>query len=347
MLRHCLLGPGVGSRLLLGVSLTVWFASAEAAEGGPSCAAHPGLSVVNSSIPLTEVQAEKAQALDVLTQFGVNTIIRYYDHDAETIACKTLLPEESDEILAKGFSIAVVFQHNNGDPETFFSKVRGEEDAKRSLALAAANGQPYGSAIYFGVDGADQVIADMVFEYRVSHGMPMTKERKDLLINQGKATHVRFYARFLHYKSTYFGGKPVSSLTPNDILPFVKNYFMEVNRVFQEAAKANPHSGSYDVGGYGSGLVCDFLLTNKLVKYCWLAQSDGWPGYAAFKTSNNWRLLQEKPTKCPSWSYLRDKRQKVDFDFNTPNASNTDFGQWSKKTPNPTPIVRPKSCPAQ
>jgi hypothetical protein len=108
----------MGSRLLLGISLAACIAGAEArAEDGPSCAAHPGLSVVDASIPLTDAWVKKAAALDVLTQFGVKTIIRYYDHHAETIPCKTLLPDESDGILAKGFSIAVVFQHNNGDPE--------------------------------------------------------------------------------------------------------------------------------------------------------------------------------------------------------------------------------------
>jgi len=316
----------------------------EADAAGPPCKAHPNFTVVDFSIPVTEVEAGKEQAFAGLKQFGVTTVIRYYDHASETIACKTLLPEESDAILANGFSIAVVFQHNNGDPETFFSKTRGAEDAKRSLALAAANGQPYGSTVYFGVDGADQVIKDVVFEYKVSGGKPMTKARKAALLKEDKGRHIRFYARFLEYKDVYFKGIPVKSLRPQHILPFVEAYFADVNRIFREASQSAPDSGRYSVSAYGSGLVCNFLLSKKLVEYCWLAQSTGWPDYDGFKTSERWSLLQEKSTKCADWTYARDKRQ-VEFDFNTPSASNPNFGQWSEKRHDMSPIARPKKCP--
>ncbi|MGZ8368277.1 MAG: glycoside hydrolase domain-containing protein, partial [Rhodoplanes sp.] len=83
---------------------------------------------------------------------GTQTIIRYYDHENETIPGKTLRRQERDLIIANGFHIAVVFQHNNNKFASF-TPLRGRQDAKRSLVLAAENAQPKGSAIYFGVDG--------------------------------------------------------------------------------------------------------------------------------------------------------------------------------------------------
>lgn len=321
-------------------------ATSKAEAAGPSCAAHRDFTAVDFSIPLTEVKAGARPALQALKQFGVGTIIRYYDQAQETLPCKTLLPQEADAILAEGFSIAVVFQHNNDDPETFFSKTRGAEDARRSLALAAANGQPYGSTIYFGVDGPDQVIKDMVFEHGVSKGKPMTAERKAKLLQRDRSLrkHIRFYERFLEYKDRYFKGIPVKKLRPEDILPYVEAYFVEVNRVFQEAADSAPDHGHYTVSAYGSGLVCSFLLSKKLVEYCWLGQSTAWPEYDSFKDSKRWSLLQEKTTRCPDWSYARDSR-KVEFDFNTPSASKPEFGQWSKKRPDAVPIAPPDTCP--
>ena len=83
---------------------------------------------------------------------GVNTIIRYYDHEDETLPGKTLRRGERDAILMNGFKMAVVFQHRNNRFASF-TPLRGRQDAERSLALAAENSQPKGSAIYFGVDG--------------------------------------------------------------------------------------------------------------------------------------------------------------------------------------------------
>lgn len=69
---------------------------------------------------------------------------------------KTLTPKERDLILASGFNIVVVFQHFNECVETWTDPNRGAYDAKRALELASALDQPKGTAIYFGVDGADE-----------------------------------------------------------------------------------------------------------------------------------------------------------------------------------------------
>lgn len=43
----------------------------------------------------------------------------------------------------------------------------------------------------------------------------------------------------------------------------------------------------YNVGVYGSGLVCSRLLDQKLAEYCWLANAKSWPGYKDFFDSKN------------------------------------------------------------
>jgi Domain of unknown function (DUF1906) len=90
-----------------------------------------------------------------MREIGVNTIIRYYDHQDETLPGKTLTAIERDMIVTGGFTLAVVFQHHN-DRFASFTPLRGRQDAERSLTLASAVSQAKGSAIYFGVDGAWQ-----------------------------------------------------------------------------------------------------------------------------------------------------------------------------------------------
>lgn len=110
------------------------------------CTANSGAAAVDLSEPVNQA------FLDVMKQVGVRTIIRYYDHEDETLPGKTLRRKERDLIVANGFHIGVVFQHNNNRFGSF-TVTRGRQDAERSLALAAENLQPKGSAIYFGVDG--------------------------------------------------------------------------------------------------------------------------------------------------------------------------------------------------
>lgn len=98
--------------------------------------------------------------LDAMKKLGVTTVIRYYDHVNETLPGKTLKPSETDLLARNGFDVMVVFQHNNNQIKSF-TAARGVSDSVRSLALAAANGQTMGSAIYFGVDGGWSSAADL------------------------------------------------------------------------------------------------------------------------------------------------------------------------------------------
>jgi hypothetical protein len=174
----------------------------------------------------------------------------------------------------------------------------------------------------------------------------MTEARKKALLGKDKSyrKHIRHYADFLQYKDEFFPG-PVKNLKPEDMLNYVKRYFDDIKQVFQEAASSRPGNETFEIGAYGSGLVCEFLRSKNVVERCWLAQSTGWPGYADFKAKGKWSLLQENPTTCPGWKSVREPRRLVQFDFNKPGAR-PNFGQWSSTRANTKPIDRPRTCPA-
>jgi hypothetical protein len=128
---------------LLFASLVLW------APGGSArdyCVSDPRVEAVDLSAPVNQ------SFLNNMRVLGVKTIIRYYDHEDETLPGKTLRRGERDLILMNGFRTAVVFQHHN-DQFASFTPLRGSQDAERSIALAGENSQPKGSTIYFGVDG--------------------------------------------------------------------------------------------------------------------------------------------------------------------------------------------------
>jgi Domain of unknown function (DUF1906) len=287
---------------------------------GPSCNAHKGMTAVDMSQPTQTITTDSgASGYAALKVMGVKTIIRYYDWVDEDVACKTLLPSESDAILAAGFNIISVFQHENDDPETFFIKTRGATDARHALSIAHANGQPEGSAIYFSVDGVDQTIRDMVFEHGMSNGHAISKKRKHHLIQADHSfvRHIRRYGRFLKYHAHVFN-KPVEEIKASDIHPAIIRYFEEV--------RAAMKGQGYKIGAYGSGAVCELLLGKKLVDYCWLAQSTGWPGFDHFFDSKRWAMVQEKTTICQKWNFANGDHVWLDF-----NRVNTLKGAWSKK----------------
>lgn len=124
-------------------SFAIWAPTAHAAE---FCTTDPRVEAVDSSAPVTQSFLDKMKAI------GISTIIRYYDHEDETLPGKTLRRGERDIILMNGLKMGVVFQHRNNNFASF-TAIRGRQDAERSLTLAAENSQPRGSAIYFGVDG--------------------------------------------------------------------------------------------------------------------------------------------------------------------------------------------------
>jgi Domain of unknown function (DUF1906) len=308
------------------------------ALAAPSCNTQKGMTAVDLSQPVTTISTASGKSgVQAFKAIGVKTIARYYDWvDSET-TCKSLFPAESDAIIAAGLSIITIFQHENSDPETFFNKSRGAKDAREAIKMAAANGQPAGSAIYFAVDGVDQTVKDSVFEYSLHKGGPVPKARRARLLKADPSyrKHIKFYERFRHYHKTAFK-KPPAAVRASDMLPHVDHYFREVNRVLKA-------DGRYKIGGYGSGMVCKHLFAKGLVSYCWLAMSTGWPGHAEFKASGKWSMVQQHSTFCKNWKFK--ERETVRFDFN--RVKGGDMGQWSKKAKaTPAPGLPAKCKPS-
>ena len=120
---------------LLFATLTIW---ANAAPAGYYCANDSRIEAVDLSEPVDQ------GFLDTMRGIGIKTIIRYYDHEDETLPGKTLRRDERNLIVENGFKTAVVFQHHNNQFASFTAE-RGRQDAERSLALARENSQPRGA----------------------------------------------------------------------------------------------------------------------------------------------------------------------------------------------------------
>lgn len=315
----------------------------------PSCQSDSRFAAADLSIPVpalrVEKNAAKPDAADTLKSFGVKTVIRYYDFIDETIPGKTLTPVELDHLLSKKLNVAVVFQHHNDDPETFLNPKRGVSDAEQSLALAAELGQPFDSTIYFGLDGADQHLKDVAYEYAIANGGRMSEARE-----KADQKVARFYRRFLKYQKKYFN-KPVNQIRPEDMLPHFRRYISDIKTTF--AAAAAKMGGAYEVGAYGSGMICEDLLAKNIVTKCWLSQSLGHPGSKDFREKKDangrypWVMSQQPVTKCVTWRDIRGNEDVVEFDYNLVNPVLASFGQWSHRAEVPAIYKKRRAPPVE
>ena len=82
-----------------------------------------------------------------LATAGMKFAARYYSNTR----AKTLTASEARKLSNAGLQLMVVFQDANNRLEVF-TAARGTSAAAKALDLAAAAGQPAGSAIYFAVD---------------------------------------------------------------------------------------------------------------------------------------------------------------------------------------------------
>lgn len=98
---------------------------------------------LDSSSPYDET------AVDSLVQGGYSFVARYYSGSPNSH--KNLTPAEAQRISAAGLQLVAVFE-NNSTSLPYFTVARGAKDAAEALAMAAAIGQPEGTAIYFTVD---------------------------------------------------------------------------------------------------------------------------------------------------------------------------------------------------
>ena len=350
------LKPIICTFILLGsVSHTSW--SVASAEDPPLCKAHAEFPVADfhySTLDNGKLNGKDGYA--ALKALGIKTVFRYYDQRNETLGCKTLTPGETDALIENGFSIAVVFQHKSPDPEQYFDKGSGTKAAKRALELARVNGQPEGSAIYFGVDGADQRIASGAWWYFLAKGKDLIEGNEGYKRIRGSKTDkemetlIKQYNAYRRYAPVRFKDKNGTPLNPGKVkakhfMPYVGTYFDEINAEFAKVkdSKGRPR---YRIGVYGSGLTCGHLLGSNPVKpaslkpgsrvrgenakidFCWLSLSRRWPGSQEFAKTDKWMLHQQSTTKCTAWK--RKSGEVAKLDFNRIQAGAKDFGQWSK-----------------
>ena len=325
----------------LGFLAVVMIALTSPLFAGPACEAQRGMTAIDASHPLTELTARNGKSgLAALRDMGVRTIIRYYDNVAETLPCKTLVPEETRALLDAGFSLLAVFQHHNDNPMTFLTPGRGTMDAQRAIELALANGQPSGSAIYFGVDGVDGALQSANYEYAKSSGGPISSSRAQTLHSSmgagAFAKHEKFYDIYRQEGAELFGGT-LGKHRAADMLPHIESYFRDVQTVFSNFARQT--GIQYRLGAYGGGLVCEHLMGRGLAAHCWLSQSKGLPGYDRFNGSRDWVMRQELTTVCSGWKFRTGG--DFQFDFNVVNEQSLDFGQWSSQVDYAIPFSRP------
>ncbi|HET7464539.1 MAG TPA: glycoside hydrolase domain-containing protein [Longimicrobium sp.] len=80
---------------------------------------------------------------------------------------------------------------------------------------------------------------------------------------------------------------------PKATMGVITDYFRGVGEAFAELAGGGT---DYEVGVYGSGLVCSTLHDAGLARFTWLAQSSGWAGS---KTYDGWNMRQHlQKTVC-------------------------------------------------
>jgi hypothetical protein len=95
-------------------------------------------------------------------------------------------------------------------------------------------------------------------------------------------------------------------------------YFAGVLQGYQNAAGSS--APIYQIGAYGSGLVCGWLLGNKRITYAWLADSPGW-------TPSNkpitWNVMQSKGDGSINFN-PGGKGSSFDFD-----QMNSNCGAWT------------------
>jgi len=93
-------------------------------------------------------------------------------------------------------------------------------------------------------------------------------------------------------------------------LKAIKAYFV--------AAKLRMKHTPFRVAAYGSGLVCNELLSAGLAEMCWLSNAKSWPGYEPFLKTKRWKLLQRLSQDCGGRN----------VDFNLGNGVDQDVGQF-------------------
>jgi hypothetical protein len=100
--------------------------------------------------------------------------------------------------------------------------------------------------------------------------------------------------------------------------PWQSAYELENVAAYFRELKATLVGFGYRIGVYGSGLVCNMLLSTGLAELCWLGAPTAWPDYHAYYQTRRWGLAQLRPSRCGGRS----------VDFNMANDNIADYGQF-------------------
>ena len=289
----------------------------------PACEPNANFKVADFSMTLS------TRTIDQIRRLGIATAFRYYDYANETLPGKTLRASEAEALVLAGLNIGVVFQHHNDDPAKFLIPDIGARDAERALELAKENKQPFGSAIYFGVDGPERHLAPLITEYKLNKGQPMSDARKADLRRQGRGLFVESYEQFLQYGPKAFGTNDLAQVTPDMMKPVVERYFNSVRKTFQSHAE-RPGGITYKVGMYCTAAMCLLASEKNLAEFFWVSpEGRNDPEYKEFlQKKDRWNLIQQLPTICPS--AVANRSQKLEFDLDYVNPMKSNFGEWKR-----------------
>ena len=102
------------------------------------------------------------------------------------------------------------------------------------------------------------------------------------------------------------------AVVKNSIQPF----FQGVTDGFKDESGGAP---DYDIGVYGSGLVCSSMLDTSLASFAWVSQSSGFTGTKDFLKTARWHMKQNLPSKVAG----------LDVDTDERNAAKQDIGDFA------------------
>jgi Domain of unknown function (DUF1906) len=296
---------------------------------------------VDFSLQTQHLVDDRRQSLYPLLKqtYKVDTIIRYYDEECETLPGKTLSLEESKAIISAGLQLAVVFQHRSDDPTKFFEKSIGVKDANRALILAERLGQPYKTAIYFGIDGPERHLVDKVPDklWKDNNGQRMSPDKEQAYMTSRGSCAINSYRLYVDHAAEVFGvNEEPSKVDSKKMYAVFKRYFDDIRTAFQEYARS--HEGNtYKIGIYCTSAICSFAKREGLAEFYWLSaegRDDKTKGhddsiYDEFlqqHAGEDWFLIQSAPVLAP-WA---PGGRLVEFDVNYVNPKHDDYGQWGE-----------------
>jgi Domain of unknown function (DUF1906) len=180
-------------------------------------------------------------------------------------------------------------------------------------------------------------IRTIIRYYETLPGKTLRRAERDLILANGFQTAVVFqhhnnqFASFTEPRGQQDAERSLALATENSQPKGSAIYFgvdgpwqtayelANVAAYFREL-KARLAGLGYRIGVYGSGLVCNMLLSTGLAELCWLGAPTAWPDYHAYYQTKRWGLAQLRTSQCGGRS----------VDFNLANDTVANYGQFAR-----------------